>query len=89
MEVSNKFLLNILSNINWGTLNSTTITRIYGQDLRDLAIKFPQSNLEQKRIADCLSILDTQICTQLKKLDALRAHKQGLMQQLFPSLVDH
>ena len=40
---------------------------------------------EQQRIADCLSAIDALIATQAEKLDALRTHKRGLMQQLFPS----
>lgn len=39
---------------------------------------------EQQKIADCLSSLDALITVQADKLDALKAHKQGLMQQLFP-----
>ena len=89
LEVSNELLLNILSNVNWSTLNSTTITRIYGPDLRGLAVKFPHNEQEQKSIADCLSALDTRIAAQLAKLNTLRTHKQGLMQQLFPSLEGH
>ncbi len=84
LEVSNEFLLNILSNVNWSTLNSTTITRIYGPDLRGLGIKFPKSKREQKRIADCLCSLDDLIAAECRKLKALRQHKQGLIQQLFP-----
>ena len=40
---------------------------------------------EQQRIADCLSSLDALIAAEAKKLKALRAHKNGLMQQLFPT----
>lgn len=43
---------------------------------------------EQQKIADCLSSLDEVIDLQTQKLDALKAHKKGLMQQLFPSEVD-
>lgn len=39
---------------------------------------------EQQRIADCLSSLDTRITAETARLAALKAHKQGLMQQLFP-----
>lgn len=39
---------------------------------------------EQQRIADCLSSLDTQITAETQQLIALKIHKQGLMQQLFP-----
>jgi type I restriction enzyme S subunit len=38
---------------------------------------------EQQKIADCLSSLDDLIAVQGKKLDALEAHKKGLMQKLF------
>ena len=40
---------------------------------------------EQQKIADCLSSLDEQIAEQSQKLEALKVHKKGLMQQLFPS----
>lgn len=41
---------------------------------------------EQKQIADCLSSLDDLITAQTKKIAALKTHKKGLMQQLFPVL---
>jgi len=44
----------------------------------------PQSD-EQQKIANCLSSLDTLIAAQSDKFDALKTHKKGLMQQLFPS----
>ena len=44
---------------------------------------------EQQRIADCLSSLDARIAAQVQKLNALKTHKQGLLQQLFPSLEGH
>jgi type I restriction enzyme S subunit len=40
---------------------------------------------EQQRIASCLSSLDTLITAETKKVEALKTHKKGLMQQLFPS----
>lgn len=42
------------------------------------------SRPEQQRIADCLSSLDELITTEARKLDALKTHRNGLMQQLFP-----
>ena len=41
---------------------------------------------EQKRIAESLSSLDDVITAQSQKIDALKTHKKGLMQQLFPVL---
>ena len=52
-----------------------------------ITIPFPKVE-EQKRIADCLTSLDDLIATQTQKLDALKTHKKGLMQQLFPSPVE-
>ena len=43
---------------------------------------------EQQKIADCLSSVDELISTQADKLDQLKAHKKGLMQQLFPTLTN-
>jgi len=45
---------------------------------------FPESKYEQQKIADCLGSLDDLIAVEGRKLEALRQHKQGLMQQLFP-----
>lgn len=39
---------------------------------------------EQQKIAACLSSVDELMAAQARKLDALKAHKKGLMQQLFP-----
>lgn len=39
---------------------------------------------EQQKIADCLGTLDELIGAESQKLDALKAHKKGLMQQIFP-----
>jgi type I restriction enzyme, S subunit len=41
--------------------------------------------VEQERIASCLSSLDALITAESQKLDALKTHKKGLMQQLFPA----
>jgi type I restriction enzyme, S subunit len=40
---------------------------------------------EQQKIADCLTSLDSLLAAHTQKLDALKAYKKGLMQQLFPA----
>ena len=40
---------------------------------------------EQQIISDCLGSLDARITAETQKLDTLKTHKKGLMQQLFPS----
>jgi type I restriction enzyme, S subunit len=39
---------------------------------------------EQQKIAECLSSVDELMAAQSRKVDALKTHKKGLMQQLFP-----
>ena len=56
--------------------------------LEKLPIAVPTHKTEQQKIADCLSSLDELIATQARKADALKTHKKGLMQQLFPREVE-
>ena len=42
------------------------------------------SSAEQQKITECLSSVDELIATQARKVDALKTHKKGLMQQFFP-----
>lgn len=53
--------------------------------LNDLVIPIPEAN-EQQKIADCLSSLDDLIAAQAQKIELLKRHKKGLMQQVFPVL---
>jgi type I restriction enzyme, S subunit len=46
----------------------------------------PQLKDEQQKIADCLTSLDDLITAQTKKIETLKAHKKGLMQELFPAM---
>lgn len=50
------------------------------------SMRLPSDENEQKKIAECLMALDDIIVTETNKLEALKAHKKGLMQQLFPQL---
>ena len=56
-----------------------------GQIVLSVPLLIPYKD-EQKKIADCLGSLDTLIAAEDQKIEALRQHKQGLMQQLFPPL---
>src|SRR5690625_4414598 len=53
------------------------------EDVSKFIIHLPKLE-EQQKIADCLSSLDALIAAQADKIDALKIHKKGLMQQLFP-----
>lgn len=67
-----------------GSMSGQAITRITLAKLGEYPIAYP-SKEEQHRIADCLSSLDARIAAQAAKIESLKTHKRGLMQQLFPS----
>ena len=53
--------------------------------LNKVACAVPRDQLEQIKIASCLTLLDERITLEARNLDALKAHKKGLLQQLFPA----
>jgi len=61
-----------------------TVVHLYPTQIGQLDVFIPSLN-EQQKIADCLSSLDDLITAEAQKLDTLKVHKKGLMQQLFPS----
>jgi type I restriction enzyme S subunit len=63
-----------------------TVAHLYPTQLSRLEVYIPDAKAEQQRIADCLSSLDARLAVQVQKQNALETHKQGLLQQLFPSL---
>lgn len=62
----------------------TSIKGFTKDNVASLELGFP-TPAEQHKIASCLSSLDDLIAAQSAKLDALKTHKKGLMQQLFPA----
>lgn len=61
-----------------------TVVHLYLTQIERLDVLVP-SPIEQKKIADCLASLDELITLEAQKLDTLKTHKKGLMQQLFPA----
>ena len=77
------FLLNfkfLLMDLGAGS----TFKELTGNDLKKFKILFP-SFKEQQKIADCLTSLDELISAEDEKLTALKEHKKGLLQKLFPA----
>ena len=63
--------------------------KVYGISAKRISavpVPIPPTVAEQRKIAECLSALDTRIGAQLAKINGLRTHKQGLLQHLIPSL---
>ncbi|HET7306676.1 MAG TPA: restriction endonuclease subunit S [Gammaproteobacteria bacterium] len=55
-------------------------------NLSVVTMRYPAERDEQQKIADCLSSLDTLITVQADKIETLKQHKKGLLQQLFPAM---
>lgn len=58
---------------------------INGTEYSSMLIYLPPIIDEQQKIAACLSSLDELITAQSQRIDALKEHKKGLMQGLFPN----
>ena len=80
--ISNSFLYHLLAKVDWRKLNSTTIIRIYNDDLRNLKLSYPQIE-EQQKISRLLSFLDERIATQNKIIDKLQSLIKGLNDTLY------
>lgn len=65
-----------------GTLVERIAVKI--EDFLSTKLLVPPTRAEQQKIAECLSSADEVIAAQARKVDALKTHKKGLMQQLFP-----
>jgi type I restriction enzyme S subunit len=86
----NWFLYHLLQNskpLFERAATGSTIKTIGLQFFVDLVFRIP-SLPEQQRIAHCFTSLDDLITAQSDKLNALRAYRRGLMQQLFPSTIE-
>ena len=86
---SDEFLFYLWSNVSLIDHAGGVVPAVSKSALENVPLCYPSDPEERQRITDCLSALDTRIGAQLAKLDTLRTHKQGLMQQLFPSLEGH
>lgn len=57
------------------------------EQIKYFQVPVPPNLNEQQKIADCLESLDDLIRARSKRIEALKQHKKGLMQQLFPQEV--
>ena len=83
--ISNSFLYHLLAKVDWRKLNSTTIIRIYNDDLRNLKLSYPQIE-EQQKISRLLSFLDERIATQNKVIDKLQSLIKGIRNDMYGKL---
>ena len=69
-----------------GLSSSTSLSAINFTSLKALKIVVSQNTDEQQKIANCLFSLDELIEATSRKVEILKEHKKGLMQQLFPKI---
>ena len=86
-QALNDYLFHFYGACEWNSSKGATISRLYNDDLRRIAIGFPNSLQEQRRIVVQLDALseETQRLTRLyeQKLAALEALKKSLLHQAF------
>lgn len=78
--VSHSNIQNQISN----TIVGGAIPTLSQTSLSKFRISIPEAK-EQQKIANCLSSLDNLISAETDKLEHLKDHKKGLLQQLFPA----
>ncbi len=80
-----RFVLSIFQNIDWKKHNEAGgVPSLSKTNIEKLNVVIPKLK-EQQKIADCLSSIDDLITAESKKLESIKNHKKGLMQNLFPS----
>jgi type I restriction enzyme S subunit len=88
-RLNSTYLANFLTTDQYWKWVATTSARsgqpgINSVEFASLAIPLPPAFAEQQKIAECLNSVDELMAAQARKVDALKTHKKGLMQQLFP-----
>lgn len=77
---------NYIQNLNKNLEGIRDGKMISYQQFSEIMLPLPTAN-EQIMIANCISSLDEVILLESQKLESLKTHKKGLMQQLFPQPV--
>ena len=88
-EIEAKFLSFLLKNdtfINYVMTGAKGVKMPRGdiESMKKYPTPFPL-RAEQQKIAECLASIDDCITAQNQKIETLKTHKKGLMQQLFPA----
>lgn len=87
-KANQKFIINFLktskvNNFFTSELTGSTIKNLSLKTVKNTIIDLPSLN-EQQKIADCLNSIDSLISVQNQKVELLKEHKKGLLQNLFP-----
>lgn len=88
-DINRKLLLFLLQSDFFTRYLNSILTvgaqpNISSKQICSFRFMLPPTESEQQKIAECLSAIDDMIASESAKLDALKDHKKGLMQHLFP-----
>jgi type I restriction enzyme S subunit len=81
---ANTFTASLINSVSKNYVSYVGNPKLMNGVMSKIILPFPVI-AEQQKIADCLSAIDELISTQAEKIATLKAHKKGLMQQLFVS----
>ena len=84
-QAIDSFIFYLSQKIDLNKYCGGAVPSVSKSSLQSIKVVIP-SLLEQQKIVDCLSSLDELILAKSQRIDALKLHKKGLMQKLFPSL---
>lgn len=86
INVDSKLLLYILNRNQFFLAFDDGVkqTNLRNEDVLNCPLILPKNQKEQQKIASCLSSLDEVLADHSQKLELLKDHKKGLMQNLFP-----
>ncbi|MEO7046600.1 MAG: restriction endonuclease subunit S, partial [Ferruginibacter sp.] len=90
-KINNRFLLyslSLQSDYMWRVATKTAVAYLNKDNCNSIPVIFPSAH-EQQKIADCLSSLDELLGAQTEKIEELKMHKKGLMQGLFPIVLEN
>lgn len=88
-EIDDEFLLHFFDTSHFyneveNNVEGGIRSYLFYQNFSNITIPVPSNLEEQQKIASCLTSLDELIAAHSDKLDALKDHKKGLLQKLFP-----
>ena len=81
---TDEFLFYLWCNVSLISHAGGVVPAVSKSALENIPLRYPCNVQEQQQIGQCLSSLDRCIFVQMRKLDYLRSHKQGMLQHLIP-----
>lgn len=83
-EISDTFLFYLMSKVNLADYSGGIVPSVNKSTIEAIDVLVPSSRDEQQKITECLEAIDQMISAQNQRVESLKAHKKGLLQQLFP-----